>query len=128
VLEKLPTELYSGLRTVPPSELNADIIAEEAAPTPTESRGESATPGATDGPTDKFDIVTEDGTVIMKNNRLTVDDASRQALTHAEIEELKKSSGGKEIIEKILANHAALDEKTSFSKAKYTLRKSKKYL
>jgi tRNA (adenine-N(1)-)-methyltransferase non-catalytic subunit len=128
VLEKQQGELYSRLRTVPPSELNADIIAEEAAPTPTESRGESATPGATNGGTDNFDIVADDGTVIMKNNRLTIDDASRQALTHVEIEELKKSSGGKEIIEKILANHAALDEKTSFSKAKYTLRKSKKYL
>ena len=64
----------------------------------------------------------------MKNNRLTVDDASRQALSQQEIEELKKSSGGKEIIEKICANHSALDEKTDFAKAKYTLRKTKKYL
>lgn len=82
----------------------------------------------TDGATDGFDIIADDGTVIMKNNRLTIDDASRQALTHVEIEELKKSSGGKEIIEKILANHTGLSEKTSFAKAKYTLRKTKKYM
>lgn len=66
----------------------------------------------------------------MRNNRLTVDDASRQALTMAEIEELKKaeSGSGKEIIAKIMASHHAIDEKTSFSLAKYTLRKSRKYL
>lgn len=64
----------------------------------------------------------------MKTNQLTVDDASRQSLTQAEIEELKRSAGGKEIIEKILANHAGLDEKTIFSKAKYILRKRSKYL
>lgn len=64
----------------------------------------------------------------LKNNRLTIDDATRQGLSHAEIEELKRSAGGKEIIEKILANHAGLDEKTAFSKAKYVTRKKQKYL
>jgi len=64
----------------------------------------------------------------IKTNRLTVDDGSRQALSQAEIEELKKSAAGKEIIEKILAGHAGLDEKTVFSKAKYMLRKRSKYL
>lgn len=77
-----------------------------------------------------FDIVHEDGEVIMRNNRLTVDDASRQALSMAEIEELKKAGAGsgKDIIAKIMASHNAIDEKTSFSLAKYTLRKSKKYM
>lgn len=96
-------------------------------PTPTESRGEPATP-VTNGVPEGYDLLAEDGTVIMKNNRLTIDDATRQGLSQQEIEELKKSSGGKKIIEKILANHAGLDEKTEFSKAKYTLRKTKKYL
>lgn len=123
MLEKQEGELYSRLRTVPPSELNADIVAEEEAPA--ENLGE---PEAANGGAEGFDIVADDGTVVMKNNRLTIDDASRQALSHDEIEELKKSSGGKEVIEKILANHAGLAEKTAFSKAKYTLRKSKKYL
>lgn len=109
---------------MPPSELNAEVLAEDASPS--ESRAEPA-----DGSDDaSFDIVADDGTVISKNNRLTVDDASRQTLTMAEIEELKRAGAGsgKEIIERIMASHTNLDEKTAFSLAKYTLRKSRKYL
>lgn len=66
----------------------------------------------------------------MRNNRLTVDDTSRQTLSMDEIEELKKagSGSGKDIIEKIMASHLGIEEKTKFSLAKYTLRKSRKYL
>ncbi|KAF1361990.1 hypothetical protein EJ07DRAFT_153569 [Lizonia empirigonia] len=66
----------------------------------------------------------------MRNNRLTVDDATRQTLTMEEIEELKKAGtgSGKEIIAKIMASHQAISEKTAFSLAKYTLRKSRKFL
>ncbi|KAL5421331.1 hypothetical protein PMIN04_005654 [Paraphaeosphaeria minitans] len=66
----------------------------------------------------------------MRNNRLTVDDPSRQTLSMDEIEELKKaaSGSGKDIIEKIMASHLGIEEKTKFSLAKYTLRKSRKYL
>ena len=96
-------------------------------PSPSESRAEPATP-ATNGVPEGYDLLGENGTVIVKNNRLTIDDATRQALSQQEIEDLKKSSGGKDIIEKILANHAGLEEKTDFSKAKYTLRKTRKYL
>jgi tRNA (adenine58-N1)-methyltransferase non-catalytic subunit len=103
---------------VKPEELNAETVAEDEM-TPAESRAGSATPGA---------IVEEDGVTWMKTNQLTVDDARRQALTQREIEEMKKTAAGKEIIEKILANHAGLDEKTVFSKAKYMLRKRSKYL
>lgn len=102
------------------AELNAEAIAEDASAS--ESRGDG-TPNA-----ENFDVVADDGTVVMKNNRLTIDDASRQALSQQEIEELKRSSGGKEIIEKILANHSGLEEKTKFARAKYTLRKTKKYM
>lgn len=111
------------LRLVPPSELNAEVLAEDAPAS--ESRAEPAADGE-----DGFDLVAEDGTVLIKNNRLTIDDASRQTLTMQEIEELKKASGasGKDIIEKIMKSHANLDEKTSFSLAKYTLRKTKKYM
>jgi tRNA (adenine-N(1)-)-methyltransferase non-catalytic subunit len=77
-----------------------------------------------------YDIVGEDGEVIMRNNRLTVDDPSRQTLSMDEIEQLKKagSGSGKDIIEKIMASHMGIEEKTQFSLAKYTLRKSRKYL
>ncbi|KAI4748929.1 putative eukaryotic translation initiation factor 3, gamma subunit [Aureobasidium sp. EXF-12298] len=110
----------SRLRVVPASELNAEVLSEDAPPSenPTEKADES------------FDIVADDGSVLLKNNRLTVDDASRQVLSMDEIEELKKAGtgSGRDIIEKILKSHTHLSEKTSFALAKYTLRKHKKYL
>lgn len=115
------------MRIVSQAELNAEAGLDDTTVAPEESRGESSTPGA-NGVPESYDLLADDGTVLMKNNRLTIDDASRQQLSQAEIEELKKSAGGKEIIEKILANHAGLQEKTAFAKAKYTLRKHKKYL
>ena len=112
------------LRMVPASELNAEILSEDIPSS--ESRAEPTE--AEDG--DGFDIVADDGTVLMKNNRLTIDDASRQTLSMEEIEKLKKAdtSSGKEIIERIMKAHTNLDEKTTFSLAKYTLRKAKKYM
>ncbi|KAI7219530.1 putative eukaryotic translation initiation factor 3, gamma subunit [Hortaea werneckii] len=126
IQEKRPDESHSRLRIVPPSELNAEIVAEES--TPNESRGDPATPasGNNDLPA-SYDLLTDDAAAT-KTNRLTVDDASRQALSQPEIEELKKTAQGKEVIEKILAGHAGLDEKTIWSKAKYMLRKRNKYL
>ncbi|GAB7347861.1 hypothetical protein MBLNU459_g5391t1 [Dothideomycetes sp. NU459] len=113
-----------ALRVVPASELNAEILSEDAPPSESRADVENSADAAS------FDIVGDDGSVLMKNNRLTVDDASRQTLTMQEIEELKKAAtgSGKEIIEKILKSHANLDEKTAFSLAKYTLRKNKKYM
>ncbi|KAJ5621095.1 hypothetical protein N7510_005079 [Penicillium lagena] len=71
----------------------------------------------------------EDGTP-MRTNRETIDDSSTQRLTVQEIEELKKTAtgAGREIVEKILQSHSALDQKTAFSLAKYTLRKRKKFI
>ena len=111
------------LRIVPASELHAEALGSDHA-TPAETREEPTDGGV------EFDIVGEDGKLIMRSNRLTVDDPSRQKLTMEEIETLKKAGAGsgKEIIAKIMASHMAIDEKTSFSLAKYTLRKSRKYL
>lgn len=108
---------------MPASELHAEALGSDDLANP-EAREENTEPEAS------FDIVGEDGQVVMRNNRLTVDDASRQTLSMAEIEELKKAGtgSGKEIIAKIMASHNAIDEKTSFSRAKYTLRKSRKYM
>jgi len=66
----------------------------------------------------------------MRTNRNIVDDANRQILTMDEIEAMKAEStgSGKELIAKILESHSALDQKTAFALAKYTLRKTKKYL
>lgn len=111
------------MRVVPASELHAETLGSDHA-TPAESRDEPTESGA------EFDIVGDNGEVIMRSNRLTVDDPSRQTLSMEEIEELKKAGAGsgKDIIAKIMASHQAIDEKTSFSLAKYTLRKSRKYL
>lgn len=114
------------MRIVTPAELNIEAgLDEEGQAT---AQADSDAPANALGLPDGHDLTHADGGVLAKDNRLTIDDATRQALSQAEIEELKKSSGGKEIIEKILANHAGLDEKTAFSKAKYMLRKHKKYM
>jgi tRNA (adenine-N(1)-)-methyltransferase non-catalytic subunit len=108
---------------VPAAELHAEALGEDHAPA-AEASDETADGGA------GFDIVGEDGEVIMRNNRMTIDDASRQKLSMDEIEALKKAGtgSGKDIIAKIMASHNAIGEKTTFSLAKYTLRKSRKYL
>jgi tRNA (adenine-N(1)-)-methyltransferase non-catalytic subunit len=115
------------LRVVPAAELHAETLSHDAL-TPTESRDEKTTEAA--AAEDGFDLVADDGQVLVRNNRLTVDDPSRQALSMEEIEELKKAGtgSGKDIIAKIMAAHSALNEKTQFSLAKYTLRKSRKYM
>ena len=66
----------------------------------------------------------------MRTNRQTIDKPNSQILTMEEIESLKASGtgSGKELVAKILESHSALDQKTAFALAKYTLRKTKKYL
>ncbi|KAF9695245.1 hypothetical protein EKO04_006880 [Ascochyta lentis] len=126
LLDKEDGKAKTELRVVPAAELHAEAVGDGHAPPPAaeEEADDSAEPGA------GFDIVGADGEVIMRNNRLTVDDATRQTLTMEEIEELKKAGtgSGKDIIAKIMASHQAISEKTAFSLAKYTLRKSRKFL
>jgi len=103
-----------------------ETLAEDA-PSAEGSCDDSVT-GAVDGV--RYITVQEGGEYLVRNNRLTVDDPLRQTLTMDEIEALKKvgSGSGKNIIAKIMESHSALDEKTAFSRAKYTLRKTRKYL
>ncbi|KAF2854435.1 hypothetical protein T440DRAFT_443226 [Plenodomus tracheiphilus IPT5] len=126
LLDKDDGKSKTELRVVPAAELHAEALGDDYAPATEANEATEATAERASG----FDIVGEDGQVIMRNNRLTIDDGSRQALSMAEIEELKKAGAGsgKDIIAKIMASHNAIDEKTSFSLAKYTLRKSRKYL
>jgi len=101
------------LRVFSATELHAEIMIEEA-----EADGEAEGDTAEAG---------EEAT--MRTNQGIVDDAATQKLTWEEIEALKESAGsGQEIIAKILESHSALDQKTAFSLAKYTLRKRKKYM
>ena len=111
---------------MPAAELYADIK-DDAPETPTELEG--GNPGiSADGV--EYEIVGQDGEVIMRSNRQITDDPNSQIMTMDEIEALKAQStgSGKELIAKILESHSALDQKTAFALAKYTLRKTKKYL
>ncbi|KAJ5563119.1 hypothetical protein N7535_002436 [Penicillium sp. DV-2018c] len=76
------------------------------------------------------DLETGENGVPMRTNRQINDENSSQKLTLEEIEELKREAGGagREIVAKLLESHSAIDQKTAFSLAKYTLRKRKKYL
>lgn len=91
---------------------------------------DGATPGGLEDDEEPDVTQGEDGSTSMRTNRNIMDDASAQQMTMAEIEELKQgtSGAGQEIISKLLESHTALDQKTEFSRAKYTLRKRKKYL
>jgi len=78
----------------------------------------------------EYEVVGENGEVVLRTNRGTVDDPNSQTMTMAEIEELKAqgTGSGKALIAKILDSHVALDQKTAYALAKYTLRKTKKFL
>jgi tRNA (adenine-N(1)-)-methyltransferase non-catalytic subunit len=126
LLDRVPGSSSSGLRIVPASELHADTIAEEAS---------SSTPSnptsiidAGDGV--EFQLVGENGEVVMRSNRETIDDSARQTLTMEEIEELKRegTGAGKDLIAKLMLSHTGIEQKTAFSLAKYKLLKTKKYL
>lgn len=83
-----------------------------------------------EGDIEPEDLETGENGTPMRTNREIVDLNSTQKLTVEEIEELKKEAGGagREIVAKLLESHSALDQKTAFSLAKYTLRKRKKYM
>lgn len=112
---------------VPASELHADTIAEEASSS-SPSSNPNAVIDAGDGV--EFQLVGENGEVIMRSNRETIDDSARQTLTMEEIEELKRegTGAGKDLIAKLMLSHTGLEQKTAFSLAKYKLLKTKKYL
>ncbi|TKA67379.1 hypothetical protein B0A49_09778, partial [Cryomyces minteri] len=125
ILEADDDRAQTELRIVPAAEIHAEALVEDATAT---EPGADPLIDHVDG--DASPMVAENGDVLGKSNRLTVDDAARQTLSYGEIEQLKKAKTGtgKEIIAKIMEAHANLDEKTAFSLAKYTLRKAKKFL
>lgn len=107
----------SSLRIIPAAEIHAESLI-------TEGEGD----GDAEGDGDEAEMNMDEPPV--RTNRETLDDNSAQKMTLEEIEALKKESGGagREIIAKLLESHSALDQKTAFSLAKYTLRKRKKYM
>ncbi|KAI9671175.1 MAG: tRNA (adenine(58)-N(1))-methyltransferase non-catalytic subunit trm6 [Caeruleum heppii] len=126
ILDKEEGQTHSTLRLVSALEIHADVIAESIAAPPEPVNGNNDATG--DGV--NYDIDPETGEPQMRSNRQTVDDPLRQRLTMEEIEALKKegTGAGKGVIAQIMASHSALDQKTAFALAKYTLRKHRKYL
>ncbi|KAL8931841.1 MAG: hypothetical protein Q9211_006697 [Gyalolechia sp. 1 TL-2023] len=116
----------SGLRIVPPAELYAEIKDDDD-PTSTEPKEGGASDSKVDA---QYEVVDPKGEVLLRTNRNIVDDVRTQTMTMDEIELLKAEGkgSGRDLIAKILHSHTALDQKTAFALAKYTLRKTKKYL
>src|SRR5579862_6381071 len=119
IMDREEGQSHSNLRIVPTSELHNDILAEASSSVNDISEGRTIIDGG-DGV--EYELVGENGEVLMRSNREIVDDPSRQKLTMEEIELLKKegSGGGKDIIALLMQSHTALDQKTAFSLAKYT--------
>lgn len=115
----------TSLRVVPAAELCEDIHENDVAVYDQEI--EESLVG-NDGT--KNEIINADDKVVMRTNRDVVDDTSRQRLTMSQIENMKKTElgSGKNLVARILESHSALDQKTAFGLAKYTLRKAKKFL
>ncbi|KAF9874393.1 Gcd10p family protein [Colletotrichum karsti] len=123
-------ENFSRLRVVPPSEIHADALVDTSAE-PAEEDGVDLENviAAPDGA--EFAVVdNESGDVVARSRREIIDETARQTLTAEEIEALKQGNtdAGKDIIAKLLLSHTAIDQKTSFSLAKYKLLKTKKYI
>lgn len=115
---------------MPASVLHADVIAEESG----SSRQDSDVPeenilSATDG-VELSLVDQETGQVVLRSNRETIDDNARQTLTSEEIEALKRdgTQSGQDLIAKLMLSHTGMDEKTTFSMAKYKVLKEKKFL
>ncbi|KAG6001646.1 hypothetical protein E4U43_001270 [Claviceps pusilla] len=127
VQEKREGESFARLRVVSGRELNEDILAETNVNENFPADGDAAVV-AEDG--EELALVDETGKVIARSNREIIDDSARQTLTTEEIEELKKkgASAGKELIAKLMLSHTAIDQKTTYSLAKYKLLKERKFL
>lgn len=127
ILDKDEGKLQGELRIVPAAELNAEEL-DESSSTPAEPSTPDRVVNGGDGV--EYEMSGQSGEVAMRSNRETLDDPTRQTLSMEEIEALKKegTGAGKDLVTKILLSHSALDQKTAYSLAKYTLRKSRKYL
>ncbi|KAL9604212.1 MAG: hypothetical protein Q9219_000610 [cf. Caloplaca sp. 3 TL-2023] len=126
ILDSVDSSTQSGLRSVSPHELYAGIRDDEVSTL--EDLEEEKDGIGKDTP--QYEVVDQQGEVLLRTNRNIVDDARSQTMTMKEIELLKAEGkgSGRDLIAKILDSHSALDQKTAFALAKYTLRKTKKYL
>ncbi|KAK3348882.1 Gcd10p family-domain-containing protein [Lasiosphaeria hispida] len=129
--DQRPDEKFSRIRIVPASELYAEIFADEESPdcsAPTADAAKSVI--SAEGGAEFTLVDAESGKLVTRSNGEVIDENARQTLTQDEIEELKRegNNAGKDVIAKLMLSHTALDQKTSFSLAKYKLLKTKKYI
>lgn len=110
---------------IPAAELYDDIEdGQTLTPIEGEAREKSKEAGGVE-----YDVVGQNGEVVMRTNRRIIDDPKSQIMSMDEIEAMKAEGiSGKDMVARILESHSALDQKTAFALAKYTLRKRKKYL
>ena len=118
ILDRSEVKDGKELRIVPAAELHAAELIEQA-----ETDNNSTPSTEVEGTSTPLQLAS-------KSNVNTHDDPTNQKLTMTEIEALKQNAtgSGKDLIEKIMQSHSTLDQKTTFSLAKYTLRKHKKYM
>lgn len=78
----------------------------------------------------EYQVVGQDGEVVLRTNKNIIDDSGTQSMTMDEIEALKieGAGSGKDLIAKILESHSGLVQKTAFALAKYTLKKERKFM
>lgn len=131
IQDKNPDEDFCRLRIVPTEELYADVFADEESPACATPAAEASKPILSTATGDGTEItLTENGELVVRSGREASDVLVRQTLTQDQIEELKRegNNAGKDVIEKLLLSHTALDQKTSFSLAKYKALKTRKYI
>lgn len=107
------------------------MFADEESPACATPAAEASKPILSTATGDGTEItLTENGELVVRSGREASDVLVRQTLTQEQIEELKRegNNAGKDVIEKLLLSHTALDQKTSFSLAKYKALKTRKYI
>lgn len=132
LLDRASGESFSRLRVVQPSELYADLYDKT---TPSDEPT-SETEDISADPSIATSIDFGDGAIraaaaaVAESSVHDLAQQGRQTLSMHEIEALKRdgASAGKELITKLIESHTAIDQKTSFSLAKYKLLKTKKYI
>ena len=136
VQDKCDGEKFCRLRVVPTQELRAELRADEYLADPKNQGGADAESSsreaiAAPGMSEEIAVVEkETGKVVARTSTKKLGERERQLLTTADIELLKKdekTSAGKDIVDRLLKSHQALEEKTEYSLEKYKLLKTRKY-
>lgn len=132
IQDKKADEDFCRLRIVPTDELYADVFADEASPACATPTAEASSKPILSASTEDGPEITlsADGELVVRTGRAASDILVRQTLTQDQIEDMKRegNNAGKDVIEKLLLSHTALDQKTSFSLAKYKALKARKYM